>query len=195
MIRRASRITAIMLASAAFVIAGPVFLGGKKVKPIDPVTPNKISKKESAKLETVDLGAGCFWCIEAVLERIKGVQSVESGYMGGIIQNPTYKQICTGTTGHAEIVRVKFDPKALPFPKVPSMYVIWSVKSARMPCDKITFVQSRGSATGSTASGEAYVATKSPHHPTDFIRHLDTRASTSNFDWSILGWMDSRYSR
>ena len=91
MIRRASRITAIMLASAAFVIAGPVFLGGKKVKPIDPVTPNKISKEESAKLETVDLGAGCFWCIEAVLERIKGVQSVESGYMGGIIQNPTYK--------------------------------------------------------------------------------------------------------
>ena len=125
MIRKASRITALMLATAAFVIAGPAFLGGKKVKPIDPVTPDKISKEESAKLETVDLGAGCFWCIEAVLERIKGVQSVESGYMGGIIQNPTYKQICTGTTGHAEIVRVKFDPKALPFPKL--LEVFWEL--------------------------------------------------------------------
>ena len=125
MIRKASKITALTLATAAFVIAGPAIIGGKKVKPVEPVTPKKISKEETAKLETVDLGAGCFWCIEAVLERIKGVKSVESGYMGGIIINPTYRQICTGTTGHAEIVRVKFDPETLSFPKL--LEVFWEL--------------------------------------------------------------------
>ena len=91
----------------------------------DPVVPDKISEEEAAKLETVDLGAGCFWCIEAVLHRIKGVKSAESGYMGGHVKDPTYKQICTGTTGHAEIVRVKFDPEELPFEKL--LEVFWEL--------------------------------------------------------------------
>ncbi|MEE2714831.1 MAG: peptide-methionine (S)-S-oxide reductase MsrA [Verrucomicrobiota bacterium] len=95
------------------------------MRPIEPVTPKKLSKEESAKLETIDLGAGCFWCIEAVLERIKGVKSVESGYMGGIIKNPTYRQICTGATGHAEIVRVKFDPEKLAFAQL--LEVFWEL--------------------------------------------------------------------
>ena len=125
MIRKASKITAVTLATAAFVIAGPAIIGEKKVKPVEPVTPKKISKEETAKLETVDLGAGCFWCIEAVLERIKGVKAVESGYMGGIIINPTYRQICTGATGHAEIVRVKFDPAKLSFPQL--LEVFWEL--------------------------------------------------------------------
>ena len=125
MIRKASKITAFTLATVAFVIAGPAIIGGKKVKPVEPVTPKNISKGETAKLETVDLGAGCFWCIEAVLERIKGVKAVESGYMGGIIINPTYRQICTGATGHAEIVRVKFDPATLSFPRL--LEVFWEL--------------------------------------------------------------------
>ena len=125
MIRKASKITAVTLATVAFVIAGPAIIGGKKVKPVEPVTPKKIPKEETAKLETVDLGAGCFWCIEAVLERIKGVKAVESGYMGGIIINPTYRQICTGATGHAEIVRVKFDPATLSFPRL--LEVFWEL--------------------------------------------------------------------
>ncbi|MHC4377896.1 MAG: peptide-methionine (S)-S-oxide reductase MsrA, partial [Planctomycetota bacterium] len=62
----------------------------------------------------ITFGAGCFWCVEAVLEQVDGVLDVESGYMGGAIENPTYKQICTGTTGHAEVVRVRFDPEVLP---------------------------------------------------------------------------------
>jgi peptide-methionine (S)-S-oxide reductase len=61
-------------------------------------------------LETAVFGGGCFWCLEAVFQRLPGVKSVESGYMGGRIENPTYKQVCTGTTGHAEVVRVTFDP-------------------------------------------------------------------------------------
>ena len=61
-------------------------------------------------LETAVFGGGCFWCLEAVFQRLPGVKSVESGYMGGRVENPTYKQICTGSTGHAEVVRVSFDP-------------------------------------------------------------------------------------
>ena len=63
-----------------------------------------------ASLETATFGAGCFWCIEAVLEQLDGVADVKSGYMGGSVVNPTYEQVCTGTTGHAEVVQVKFDP-------------------------------------------------------------------------------------
>lgn len=65
--------------------------------------------------ETATFGAGCFWCVEAVLEQIDGVHDVVSGYMGGEIENPTYKQICTGTTGHAEVVQVHFDPNVVTF--------------------------------------------------------------------------------
>jgi peptide-methionine (S)-S-oxide reductase len=61
-------------------------------------------------LETAVFGGGCFWCLEAVFQRLPGVKSVESGYMGGRVEIPTYKQVCTGTTGHAEVVRVHFDP-------------------------------------------------------------------------------------
>jgi peptide-methionine (S)-S-oxide reductase len=69
-------------------------------------------------LEVISLGAGCFWCIEAVIERIEGVVSAESGYMGGNVKNPTYEQICEKTTGHAEIVKVTFDPKKISLERV-----------------------------------------------------------------------------
>ena len=74
-------------------------------------------KKEPA-VEVVTLGAGCFWCIEAVLEQIEGIKEVTSGYMGGTIKNPTYEQICTGLTGHAEVVQVTFDPQVIEFAAV-----------------------------------------------------------------------------
>ena len=61
-------------------------------------------------LETAVFGGGCFWCLEAVFQRLPGVKSVESGYAGGRVENPSYKQVCTGNTGHAEVVRVSFDP-------------------------------------------------------------------------------------
>lgn len=63
--------------------------------------------------EVVTLGGGCFWCMEAVFQQLKGVVSVESGYSGGTVENPTYKQVCTGQTGHAEVVQVTFDPKVV----------------------------------------------------------------------------------
>jgi peptide-methionine (S)-S-oxide reductase len=65
--------------------------------------------------EIATLAGGCFWCLEAVFDQLKGVQSVESGYMGGKAPNPTYDQVCGGRTGHAEVVQVTFDPAALSF--------------------------------------------------------------------------------
>jgi peptide-methionine (S)-S-oxide reductase len=65
--------------------------------------------------EIADLGGGCFWCLEAVFQRVRGVRQVVSGYEGGAMPNPTYNQVCGGKTGHAEIVRVYFDPEELTY--------------------------------------------------------------------------------
>lgn len=61
------------------------------------------------------LGGGCFWCLEAVYQELTGVEKVESGYAGGSVPNPTYRQVCTGTTGHAEVVQITFDPSVISF--------------------------------------------------------------------------------
>jgi peptide-methionine (S)-S-oxide reductase len=68
--------------------------------------------------ETATLGGGCFWCLEAVYQELKGVLHVESGYAGGHVPNPTYEQVCDGSTGHAEVVRVEFDRQALSYREV-----------------------------------------------------------------------------
>ncbi len=65
--------------------------------------------------ETATLGGGCFWCLDAVFEQLKGVDAVESGYAGGTVLNPTYDAVCGGYTGHAEVVRVTFDPAVVSF--------------------------------------------------------------------------------
>jgi peptide-methionine (S)-S-oxide reductase len=63
--------------------------------------------------DTITLGAGCFWCVEAVFQELKGVVSVTSGYMGGHVKNPAYKEVCNGTTGHAEVAQVIYDPQVI----------------------------------------------------------------------------------
>ncbi|HSQ81482.1 MAG TPA: peptide-methionine (S)-S-oxide reductase MsrA [Casimicrobiaceae bacterium] len=67
-------------------------------------------------LATAVLGGGCFWCLDAVFRELEGVASVESGYAGGDLAAPTYEQVCRGDTGHAEVVRLRFDPAAISFP-------------------------------------------------------------------------------
>ena len=62
------------------------------------------------KLETIVLGGGCFWCVEAIYQDLKGVEKVVSGYAGGSVSNPTYREVCTGTTGHAEVLQISYDP-------------------------------------------------------------------------------------
>lgn len=74
--------------------------------------------------ESITFGGGCFWCIEAVFQRLKGVTSVASGYAGGSVDNPTYKQVCTGETGHAEVVQIQFNPAVLPLEKL--LEVFWA---------------------------------------------------------------------
>ncbi|MFD2366971.1 peptide-methionine (S)-S-oxide reductase MsrA [Pseudoduganella sp. GCM10020061] len=70
---------------------------------------------EERTIETAILGGGCFWCTEAVYLETRGVTKVESGYMGGHTENPTYEQVCSGTSGHAEVVRVEFDPAQISY--------------------------------------------------------------------------------
>ena len=74
-------------------------------------------------LITATLAGGCFWCTEAVMERLEGVSDVVSGYMGGHVENPTYEQVCTKTTGHAEVIQVTFDPSVITFEEI--LDVFW----------------------------------------------------------------------
>ena len=76
---------------------------------------NENLNKTPENLERATLGGGCFWCLEAVYQQIQGVHSVVSGYAGGARPNPSYEEICTGATGHAEIVDILFDPKIVSF--------------------------------------------------------------------------------
>lgn len=85
--------------------------------------PSEAEPARAANLETATFGAGCFWCVEAVFQRLKGVESVASGYSGGQVANPTYKQVCTGTTGHAEVCQITYDPRQLSFEQL--LEVFW----------------------------------------------------------------------
>ena len=66
-------------------------------------------------LSIASFGAGCFWCVEAVFEQLDGVHAVESGYMGGAVEDPTYREVCSGTTGHAEITQIHYDPQVISY--------------------------------------------------------------------------------
>ena len=74
-----------------------------------------MNQSQESSLETASFGAGCFWCVEAVFENLDGVKKVESGYMGGHTDNPTYKAVCSGATGHAEIVQITFNPEIIKY--------------------------------------------------------------------------------
>jgi peptide-methionine (S)-S-oxide reductase len=78
----------------------------------------KESTTSHETIQVATLGGGCFWCTEAVFQRIKGVLKVEPGYAGGTVANPTYDQVCTGATGHAEVVQVTFDSDEVSFSKI-----------------------------------------------------------------------------
>lgn len=69
-------------------------------------------------IQTAVLGGGCFWCLEAVFDNLQAVQSVESGYMGGHVNKPTYRQVCGGDTGHVEVIRISFDADEISFPEL-----------------------------------------------------------------------------
>ncbi|MFN3370750.1 MAG: peptide-methionine (S)-S-oxide reductase MsrA [Sphingomonadaceae bacterium] len=74
-----------------------------------------MSTESVSPIETAVFAGGCFWCTEAIFDRVKGVVDVESGYTGGHVDSPSYKQVCSGTTGHAEAVRIRFDPAVISY--------------------------------------------------------------------------------
>jgi peptide-methionine (S)-S-oxide reductase len=81
------------------------------------------NNNNSNKAETATLANGCFWCSEAIFKRLKGVKSVMPGYAGGSVKNPSYNQVCSGETGHAESVQIEFDPRVIPFENI--LNVFW----------------------------------------------------------------------
>ena len=89
-----------------------------------PITKSK-TMTEKATLETATFGTGCFWCTEAVFQQLEGVSKVTSGYSGGSVESPTYKQVCTGTTGHAECLKIEYDPTKITFDDL--LEVFWQV--------------------------------------------------------------------
>jgi len=78
----------------------------------------------TGKTDTAVFGSGCFWCTEAIFERLKGVESVDAGYCGGTVPNPTYEQVCSGKTGHAEVARIIFDPSVITYEQL--LDVFWT---------------------------------------------------------------------
>jgi peptide-methionine (S)-S-oxide reductase len=82
----------------------------------------KMENNGTSRTEVATLGGGCFWCLEAVYQELRGVEKVESGYSGGDVPNPTYRQVCSETTGHAEVVQVTFDPDKVSYRDILEVY-------------------------------------------------------------------------
>jgi peptide-methionine (S)-S-oxide reductase len=104
------------LSAVASLIAGALLIA-------PPMNAAPESTNAPQKLEVATIGGGCFWCAEAVFQRIPGVKSVVSGFAGGTTPNPTYEQVCTGDTGHAEVVQIEFDPSIISYDKL--LEVFW----------------------------------------------------------------------
>ncbi len=84
---------------------------------------NHTNQNSNTELDTATFGTGCFWCSEAIFQEVKGVKKVESGFSGGAIKNPSYREVCTGRTGHAEVVQVYFDPDTVSFEEL--LEIFW----------------------------------------------------------------------
>ena len=105
--------------SMVFLIFGSS-CGQKKTQTTDMVSKN-VSIPENAKLAT--FGSGCFWCTEAIFQNVEGVIKVESGYAGGKVKNPTYKEVCSGLTGHAEVIQLTYDPNEITYDEL--LEIFW----------------------------------------------------------------------
>jgi methionine-S-sulfoxide reductase len=103
----------IMFSFVCGLICGSIPEGSLAMKATAPSTNN---------MEVVTLGGGCFWCLEAICQQIKGVEKVVSGYSGGTVANPTYKQVCSGQSGHAEVVQITFDSTIIPLKQLLAIF-------------------------------------------------------------------------
>jgi peptide-methionine (S)-S-oxide reductase len=96
----------------------PTLLGLLLAGSLAGVAQTKHMNDSTNHLEVATLGGGCFWCTEAIYQMLPGVKSVTSGYAGGTKENPTYKEVCAGNTGHAEVIQIKYDPKVISYEKL-----------------------------------------------------------------------------
>jgi peptide-methionine (S)-S-oxide reductase len=104
-------------------VSHPEFTVPETFPVLDPAEVATAPVAPAADVERATFGSGCFWCTEAVFQQFKGVKRVESGYSGGFVKNPTYEEVCTGETGHAEVVDITFDPKVVSYPEL--LEVFW----------------------------------------------------------------------
>ncbi len=100
-----------------------VSLGNIGLKAKSKTKEKKMNSQTEAKLDTATFGTGCFWCSEAIFERVKGVKAAVAGYSGGTVENPTYKEVCTGNTGHAEVVQITYDTNVVSYDKL--LEIFW----------------------------------------------------------------------
>jgi peptide-methionine (S)-S-oxide reductase len=109
----------LLLLTISAVLACTGNTDGQKETKVD----QTIVIKNSMGMDTATFGAGCFWCVEAIFQRLNGVEKVQSGYSGGHVKNPSYKEVCTGLTGHAEVLQIVYDPKLISFEEL--LEVFW----------------------------------------------------------------------
>jgi peptide-methionine (S)-S-oxide reductase len=107
----------------ALVLFAVLLIGCKETKSEIKQESKTIMNEQNSKFEIATFGSGCFWCTEAIFERVNGVSSVVSGYSGGTVNNPTYKEVCDGTTGHAECSQITFDPSVISYDEL--LEIFW----------------------------------------------------------------------
>ena len=112
------KLSRLITAAAAILLASMTWAAAARAEKT-----NMTDSTDNKDLEQVTLGSGCFWCTEAVFDNLKGVKSAVSGYTGGRLANPTYEQVCNGTTGHAEVIQVTYDPSQISFTDI--LRVFW----------------------------------------------------------------------
>lgn len=125
--------------------------------------------------DVATLAGGCFWCLEAVFARLRGVQSVTPGYMGGNVSSPTYEQVCTDTTGHAEVVRIEYDPAVISYREL--LEVFFAIH------DPTTLNRQGGDVGSQYRSAIFYHNDAQRREASDFVRELAGRKA---FRWPIL---------
>jgi len=114
-----SQMKGMVIAMAVLATLAALLLAGKRSATQGTASIDKGAKTTTSRTtDTATFGAGCFWCVEAVFQNLKGVESVVSGYSGGTVANPSYEEVCTGTTGHAEACQIAYDPARISYPEL-----------------------------------------------------------------------------
>lgn len=115
--------TALVMFGIAAIVSGALTANVASAEPAAKADDAASEQQKEKKVEVATFGNGCFWCTEAVFEELKGVESAVSGYSGGRVPDPTYEQVCTGATGHAEVIQITYDPAVITFPEL--LEVFW----------------------------------------------------------------------